>query len=54
MFQKIKKTLFLGHFCPNFGMNEFPCLFLNIPIIYHRAKNYKKLMSHTLENARQT
>ena len=35
-----------------FGKNEFSwekelCQFLNIPIMYHRAKNKKKLMGHS-------
>ena len=57
-FKKSKKS-FLGHsgpFCPNLGKNyltskkrEFFCQFLNIPIIYHRAKNQKKLMNHYWE-----
>ena len=53
-FSKIPKTLFwaiFSFFCQNFGENEFSrkkglCQFLNIPIIYHRAKNQIKLMSH--------
>ena len=60
IFQKIPKTLFWGHldpFCPNLGKIEFfwekgLCQFLNIPIIYHRAKNQKKLMSHSWEKCR--
>ena len=58
-FKKSKKP-FLGHFwpfCPNLGKNyltskkrEFFCQFLNIPIIYHSAKNQKKLMNHYWEN----
>ena len=45
-----KKSYFcaiLSPFCPNLGKNEFSwkkglCQFLDIPIIYHRAKNQKK------------
>ena len=48
-----KKSYFcaiLSPFCPNLGKNEFSwkkglCQFLDIPIIYHRAKNQKKLIS---------
>ena len=51
-FQKMKKNYFGGHFDlfgSNLGKGKFPwkkglCQFLNIPIIYHRAKNQKKLM----------
>ena len=32
----------LGPFCPTLGL----CQFLDIPIIYNRAKNQKKLLSH--------
>ena len=44
----------LGSFCPNSGKTEFfwkerLCQFLNIPIIYHRAKNQNKLISHSWE-----
>ena len=47
----------LGPFCPNFGKNEFSwkkklCQLLNIPTIYNRAKNQKKLMSHSWEKFR--
>ena len=47
-----KKTGSLGPFCPNLDKNEFSwekvCQFLNISIIiYHRAKNQKKLMTHS-------
>ena len=46
-----KRTYFgaiLGPFYPNLGKNEFSwkkelCQFLDIPIIYHCAKNQKKL-----------
>ena len=49
--KKSKKPYFgaiLGTFSPNFGNNEFSrkkglCQFLNILIIYHCAKNKKKL-----------
>ena len=44
-------------FCQNLGKYDFfwkkgLCQFLNIPIIYHRAKNHKKLMSHLREKCR--
>ena len=61
-FIKSKKNYFgaiLGPFCPNFGKNEFSWnkgflkkrflkdfQFLEIPIIYHRAKNQKNLLSY--------
>ena len=57
-FFKKSKILFWGHFgpfLPNFGRtlgkNEFSRKkglrqLLDIPIIYHRAKNQKKLMCH--------
>ena len=54
IFQKIKKTTYFGAilntFCPTLGKNEFSwkkglCQFLDIPIVYHRAKNKKKLFS---------
>ena len=38
----IKKNLFQGHFGPF-------CQFINISIIYHPAKNQKKLMTHSWE-----
>ena len=49
-FFKKKKKLFWGHFglfCPNLDKNKFSwkkglSQFLNIPIIYHCAKNQKK------------
>ena len=49
-FKKLKKLCFgtiLGPFCQNLSKNEFSwkkglCQFLDIPIIYHRAKNQKK------------
>ena len=52
-----KKSYFcaiLSPFCPNLGKNEFSwkkglCQFLDIPIIYHRAKNQKKILSHFWE-----
>ena len=49
----------LGPFCPNLGENEFSwkkglCRFLDIPTIYHHAKNEKKLMCHFEKNARLT
>ena len=58
IFQKNPKKLYfaaiLVSFCPILGKNEFSfkkllCQFLNIPIIYHRAKNQKKLMSYSWE-----
>ena len=59
-FKKFKKPyfgLFLAPFCSNLGKNGFTwkkglCQFLNITIIYHRAKNQKKLMSHSWEKCR--
>ena len=55
IYQKTQKTLFWGHFgpfYPNLDKNEFSrkkglCQFFDIRIIYHRAKNQKKLMSHS-------
>ena len=52
---KSKKSYFgviLGNFCPNLEKNEFSWKkglwqFLNIPIIYHGAKNLKKLTTHS-------
>ena len=49
----------LGPFCPNFGKNEFSwkkklCQLLNIPTIYNRAKNQKKLMSIPEKNSSLT
>ena len=49
-----KRTYFgaiLGPFYPNLNKNKFSwkkelCQFLEIPIIYHCAKNYKKLLSN--------
>ena len=49
-FKKSKKPYFgtiWGPFCPTLGKNEFSwkkglCQFLDIPIIYHRAKNQKR------------
>ena len=57
VFKKSKKPYFeviLGLFYPNLGGKKFswkkgPCQFLNIPVIYHRMKNQKKLMSHFSE-----
>ena len=54
-FKKSEKLYFgaiLRTFGPNFGKNVFSrkkelCQFLNISIIYHFAKNQKKLMSHS-------
>ena len=59
-FRKSKKPYLgaiLGPFCPNLEKNEFswkkgPCQFLNIPIIFHRAKNQKKIMTHYFEKCR--
>ena len=50
IFQKIQKNLFWGHlgpFLPRWGqkwifLKKGICQFLDIPIIYHRAKNQKK------------
>ena len=49
----------MGPFFFNFGENEFSwkkglCRFLDIPTIYHHAKNEKKLMCHFEKNARLT
>ena len=49
----------MGPFCPNLGENEFSwkkglCRFLDIPTIYHHAKNEKKRMCHFEKNARLT
>ena len=60
-FKKHRKPYFwaiLGTFCRILGKNEFPwkkglCQFLYIPIIYHRAKNQKKLQDRFWEK-RQT
>ena len=52
IFQKIKKTLFCGHFGlakMNFPAKKRLSQFLNISIIYHRTKNQKKLLSHSWE-----
>ena len=54
-FKKPKKKYFgaiLDPFCSDFGKNEFSWkkgfhLLLYIPIIYYRAKNQKKLISHS-------
>ena len=54
-FKKSKKTLFwdhFGHFLAKFGekmdfLGKKGRQFLNIPIIYHHAKNQKKLMTHS-------
>ena len=57
-FKKSKKTSnfggILGPLCPNLDKNEFslkkePSQFLDIPIIWHRAKKHKKLLSHFWE-----
>ena len=47
LFKKIQKNLFWAIFWENVF-----CQFLNIPIIYHRAKNHEKLMSHFREKCR--
>ena len=54
IFQKIQKTLFWGYFgifCPNLDKNELSWKielwhFLNMTVVFHRAKNQKKLMWH--------
>ena len=54
-FSKNQKKLFRGHFGPFFSKFEQKriflkkelCQFLNIPITYHRAKNQKKLTTHS-------
>ena len=56
-FKKSKKILFWGPFWALFAQiwakMNFPgkkgCHFLNIPIIYHRAKNSKKQKYHSRE-----
>ena len=45
----------LGPFRPNLAKNEFSwkkglSQFLDIPIIYHRATNQKKLLNHLTDN----
>ena len=53
IFQKIQKNLFWGHlgpFLPRWGqkwifLKKGICQFLDIPIIYHRAKNQKKILN---------
>ena len=51
-FQKIQKKTILVPFwvlsCPT----KKGCQFLNIPIIYHQAKNQKKLKTHSWEKCR--
>ena len=59
-FKKSQKPYFvaiLGPFCPNLDKNEFSWKkglrqFLDILIIYHRAKNQEKLWSHFWEKRR--
>ena len=61
-FKKFKKPYFgpiLGPFGPNLGKNEFflkkgSCQFLDIPIIYHHAKNWKNywVISYKMANWR--
>ena len=48
LFQKIQINLFLAPFWSKSGFSSKKglCNFLDIPIIYHRAKNQKKLSSH--------
>ena len=48
---------YFGHFFQNVGKNEFSrkkglCQILDIPNIYHHAKNQKKLISHSREKSR--
>ena len=58
--KKSKKPYFgaiLGTFCPILSKNEFSwkkglCQLLNIPIIYHIAKNEKELINHSWEKCR--
>ena len=57
IFQKIRNKAILSPFCLNLGKNEFSWKkglrqFLNILIIYHSAKNQKKLMTHSWEKCR--
>ena len=49
-FKKFKKPYF-GAILGPFSMKGV-CQFLDIPIIYHRAKNQTKLMSHFWEKSR--
>ena len=47
MFEKIQKILFQAHFAQIWAKMNFPrkkglCQFLNISIIFHRAKNQEK------------
>ena len=56
-FKKIKQTLFSGHFAQICAKMDFAgkkglCQYFNIPIIYHRAKNQKKLMTQSWEKCR--
>ena len=56
-FKTSKKLCFgviLSNFCPNLKKNEFSwkkglCQFLNNPIIFHGAKNLKKITTHPLK-----
>ena len=58
-FKKSKNPNFgaiLSNFYPNLGKNEFSwkkglCQFLNILIIYHGAKNLRKVTTHSDKNA---
>ena len=61
-FKKSKKNLIWSHFgpfLPKLGKNEFSwkkelCQFLDIPIIYHRAKISKKYWAISEENSKLT
>ena len=61
-FKKSKKNLIWGHFgsfLPKLDKNEFSwkkelCQFLDIPIIYHRAKISKKYWAISEENSKLT
>ena len=57
IFQKIQKTLFwdyFGPFFPKFGQKckKGICQFLNITVLYHHAKNQKKLIKNSWETDR--
>ena len=60
-FSKNPKKLMLGPFwalfCLNLGKNDFSwkkglCQFSNIRIMYHRAKNQKKVITQSSEKCR--
>ena len=58
-FLKNPERTYLGPFYPNLGKNEFSwkkelCQFLDIPIIYHRAKISKKYWAISEENSKLT